>query len=109
MTLYHAESVELEADTEYGEGCVTFRWPDPMYGWECLTVDLDGYCSKRMPIHSGNGLPEFVEVQHDRIKLRFDPILATKLELEHDVEITFDVSDDEFRELCKAIQYFQGE
>jgi hypothetical protein len=80
-----------------------------MYGWECLTVDLDGYCSRRMPIHSGSGLPEFVEVERGRVLLRFDPVLAAKLELARDVEIVFDVTDDDFRKLCKTINYLQGD
>jgi hypothetical protein len=109
MLLYHAENVELAADTDYGQGWVTFRWPDRLYGWECLTIDLDGHCSRRMPIHSGDGLPGFVVVQRDRIRLRFDPLLAAKLELEQDVEIAFDVPDDDFRELCKVISYLNGE
>lgn len=109
MTLYHAEKVELSADTKNGEGWITFRWPDSLYGWECLTIDLDGHCSRRMPIRSGSGPPEFVELQRDRIKLRFDPVLAGRLELEESVEITFTVTDDEFYELCKVINYLQGE
>jgi hypothetical protein len=109
MVLYRAENVELTVDTDYGEGWVTFQWPDQLYGWECLMIYVDGHCSRRMPIRSGNGLPEFVALQRDRIKLRFDPVLAAKLELEQEVEIAFDVSDDVFRELQKAITYINGE
>jgi hypothetical protein len=106
MASYHADRVDLTADTEYGDGWITFRWPDRLFGWECLEIALDGHCSRRMPVHSGDGLPEFVELKRDRIRFRFEPALAEKLELEEDVEISFDISDDDFRQLCKAINYF---
>ncbi len=108
MAQYHAEKVELDAETDYGEGWVEFQWPDSLYGWECLKIDLDRHCSRRMPIRSGDGLPDLVELQRNRIRFRFDPSLARKLELEQDVEITFDISDDEFSDLRRVVDYLFG-
>jgi hypothetical protein len=109
MALYHAEKVDLSADADYGEGWIIFQWPDRLFGWECLTLNLDDYCARRMPIRMGGGMPEFIDLQRDRIRMRFDPDLAAKLEFEQDVEITFNVSDEDYRELCKVISYLKGE
>jgi hypothetical protein len=108
MTSFYADRVDVTADTDNGEGWITFRWPDRLFGWECLIIDLDGHCSRRMPIRSGDGWPEFVELKRDRIILRFEPSLAEKLQLEEDVEITFAISDDDFRQLSRAIDYLNG-
>lgn len=108
MSPYSATSVGVMVDTDHGEGWVVFRWPHERYGHEELTIDLDGHCSRRMPIHSGEGPPEFVELQRDSIKLRFDPALADKLQLAEEIEISFSLSDDEFAELRHVVEYFSG-
>lgn len=109
MSRFTATSVCLTADTDYGEGRVVFQWPHEFYGYEELTIDLDGYCSRRMPIHSGDGPPEFVELRRDSIKLRFTRSLAEKLHLAEEIEISFQLSDDEFSELQRVVEYFNGE
>lgn len=109
MSRYTAISVGVLADTDHGEGRVVFKWPHELYGYEELTIDLDGYCSRRMPIHSGDGPPEFVELRRDSIKLRFTRSLAEKLQLAEEIEISFQLSDDEFSKLQRVVEYFNGE
>jgi hypothetical protein len=92
---------------EYGEGWLAFVWPDPMYGSECLKIDVeDGHCSRMMPIRCGKGPPQFVEVTRDRVKIRFSPELAKKLELDEEIVIEFAISDQDFEQLERAIKYF---
>ena len=62
-----------------------------------------------MPIHSGDGPPEFVELRRDGIKLRFARPLAEKLQLAEEIEISFCLSDGEFSELRRVVQFFNGE
>ncbi len=50
MSRYTATSVGVLADTDHGEGWVVFRWPHDGYGYEELTINLDGHCSRPMPI-----------------------------------------------------------
>lgn len=107
MTSYQASRVDLLVDVDYGEGWITFDWPDAVFGHDQLTIDLDGYCSRRMPIHSGWGPPDFLELQRDRIRLRFAPELASKLKMDEEIEIVFALPDDDFLELRRAIEYFQ--
>jgi hypothetical protein len=108
MAVYHATSVGVigAEDLDYGEGWVTFSWPDPIYGHEGLQINFDGFCQREMPVHSGQGPPEFVDLQRDRIKVRFSPTLAEKLQLEPDVEIVFNISDKEFESLKLVFDYF---
>jgi hypothetical protein len=108
MAVYTATAVSVIADVDYGEGWITFQWPDPLYGHEGLTIDLDGHCSREMPIHSGQGPPEFVALERDSVKLRFPPALAQKLQLESDVEILFNIPDKDFTTLQLVIDYFSG-
>ena len=108
MTRYAATSVDVLADTDYGEGWVVFQWPHERYGVEELRIDLDGHCSRRMPIHSGEGPPEFAELRRDQIRLRFDPVLAKKLQLSEEIEIAFRLTDEEFAELRRVVEYFSG-
>ncbi len=67
MASFQAANVGVPDDIalDYGEGCLSFRWVDPIYGWEGLTIDLDGHCSREMPIRSGKGPPDFVELLRD--------------------------------------------
>ena len=55
MVSYYADSVVNEADTDYGEGWIGFYWIDPLCGREGISIELDGHCSRRMPIRSGQG------------------------------------------------------
>jgi hypothetical protein len=108
MERYQADKVELFADVDYGEGGIAFRWPDPRFGWECLKIDLDGHCARRMPIHSGSGI-DSIELHRDRIRFRFAPPLARALQFEEEIEIAFSTSDEDFRALRKVIVYLMGE
>ncbi len=110
MLSFQAESVDVpsNSDLDYGEGWLSFIWPDPVYGCEGLTIDLDGHCSRKMPIRSGNGLPEFIALGRDRIGLRFPASLAEKLDLEEEIEIRFSIADREFCQLERTINYFNG-
>jgi hypothetical protein len=94
---------------EYGEGWLVFTWPDPMCGTEYLKIDVeDGHCSRMMPIRSGKGPPEFVELGRDRVKIRFSPELAKKLELDEEIVIEFAINEQDFKQLERTIQYFSG-
>lgn len=108
MDRYSASHVYISADTDHGEGWVVFEWPDETYGYEQLKIDLDGHCSRRMPIRSGSGPPEFVEVNADRIRLRFDATLAHRLSLAEEIEITYRLTEQEFEELRQVVEYFGG-
>jgi hypothetical protein len=93
---------------DHGEGWLCFTWDDPMYGNEGLRIDLDGHCSRMMPIRSGEGPPCFAELGRNFIKIHFPSELAKKLELDEEVEITFAISDQDFDQLKRVIQYFSG-
>jgi hypothetical protein len=108
MAQYSATYVGVQADTDHGEGWVVFQWPHGRYGYEELTIDLDGHCSRRMRLDSATGPPEFVELRRDSVRIRFDPTLAQKLRLEEEVEILFSLPDAEFDELRRVIDYFNG-
>ncbi len=109
MPLYNATCVCINADVDYGEGYVVFKWPHELYGYEELEISLDdGFCSRRMPIHSGDGPPESEELLRDSIKLRFTHSLAEKLQLAEEIEISFQLSDDEFVKLKRVVEYFNG-
>jgi hypothetical protein len=86
----------------------TVQWPHDLYGYEQLRIDLDGHCSRRMPIHSGNRPPDFLELRHDGIRIRFDPILARRLQMEEEIEIFFHFTDAEFDDLRRVFDYFNG-
>jgi hypothetical protein len=108
MEIYRATAVEVFADVDYGEGDVSFQWPDALYGTEGLTIDLDGHCSRNMPVRSGGGPPHMI-LERDNIKLRFSPELAKRLLLAEEIEIRFDIGDDEFQSLQRVIDYFEGD
>ena len=96
------------ADIDHGEGWVTFRWFHEVYGYEEPRIDLDGHCSRRMPIRSGSGPPEFVELRRDGVKLGFDPESARKLRLDEEIEISFSLPEPEFQEFRRVVDYFGG-
>ena len=99
MQTFTAYEVSDSLDFDDGEGWLCFRWKDPIYGYDELEINLEGHCSRRMPIHSGNGPPEFVSVERDRVVLRFSSALAKKLDLDENIEIIVSLSDDELNRL----------
>ncbi len=109
MSRYTASRVEVQADTDAGEGWIVFQWPHELYGYEELKIDLDGHCSRRMPIHSGEGPPEFVELRRDGIRLRFATALARNLRLDEEIDILFELPEAEFSALRRAVEFFEGE
>jgi hypothetical protein len=108
MLRYSATFVGVQADTDHGEGRVVFQWPDDRYGHDGLTIDLDGHCSRRMPVYSGTGPPEFLELRRDGIRIRFHPTLADKLRLDEEIEILFRLPDAEFAELRRVVDCFDA-
>lgn len=108
MSQYLASYVGVNADTDHSEGWVVFQWLHEQYGYEELTIDLDGHCRRRMPFHSGTGPPEFVELRRDGIKIRFDSILAQQLGLEEEIDILFHLPEAEFVDLQRVVDYFGG-
>jgi len=74
MQIINAEISSLFID-EYGNGELTFRWPDNISSYEELNIELDGFCSRRMPIHSGRGIAA-LELYREHMRLRFTPELA---------------------------------
>lgn len=102
-----ANALGVLADLDHGEGWIAFHWFEIPSGG--LKIDLDGHCSRDMPIRSGSGPPEFVELRRDVVRLRFDDELARKLELPEEIEIGFHISDDEFAELQRVVDWFNGD
>jgi hypothetical protein len=106
---YVATNVFILADVDNGEGWVIFQWPDELYGYEELTIGLDGHCSRRMPIHSGHGPPDVVELDRNKIRLRFDPELAERLQLSEEIAISYRLTDRDYNQLKSVVTYFNGE
>lgn len=106
MMRLSATSAVIFADPDDGEGWVTVRWPHELYGYEELKVDIDGHCSRRMPIYSGSGSPDLLELRRDGLRMRFDPELARKLRLDEEIEILFSLTDAQFEELCRLFEDF---
>lgn len=104
MMYFHASRVHIPSrqDVDYGEGWIQFEWKDDVLGWECLTIQLDGFCERRMPLNSGHGIQD-IELERNRIRLRFWPTLAANLKLEREVEIEFDIGETEFGDLNYAV------
>jgi hypothetical protein len=72
-------------------------------GWECLRIDFDGFCSRRMGgLRSGAGLLD-LQLGRDRIRLWFTTELATALGLAVVAEIGFALSDEAFAELQRGV------
>jgi hypothetical protein len=109
MTTYHATSFGSVTDCNHGEGWITFQWPDPFFGSEGLKIDLDGHCSRNMPIRSGDGPPDFVTLQRDFVRIRFTPSLARQLQLDEEIEIRFSIGDLDYAELRKVVDYFNDD
>lgn len=95
-------------ELDNGYGAIVFQWSDPSFGHEGLIIGLNadgfGHCSREMPIRSGNGPPHVIYLERKRIALRFSPALAQQLQLSEEIEIVFDVSDEEFAKLRTAVE-----
>jgi hypothetical protein len=59
-----------------------------------------------MPIRSGYGPPQIEEVRKDGVRLRFSPELAKKLELESEVDVVCNLSDEIVKDLCELRDAF---
>ena len=70
-----------------------------------LTIDLDGYVSREMPIRSGSD-PQIVAVEPDRIQLRFLAELADKLQMDTDVEMLCQFDDATLADLRRLGDYY---
>jgi hypothetical protein len=110
MQIYEAASVIIAClDFDYGEGWIEFEWADQARGTEALRITLDGHCSRKMPIRSGDGWPTDIELAADRIRLRFDAELAAKLEFAELIEIRFTPSDEQYQKLQDFVRYLHPE
>lgn len=109
MRLYHASAVYVSHDLDYGEGSVEFVWPDEISGWDMLHVELDGHCSRRMPLYSGREGLDRIELSRDRAKFSFAAELAERLKLDREIEIVFSIPDDLFSELEKVVDFMGGD
>lgn len=92
-------------DFDYGEGWVTFSWVDVDGIDRSLKLDIDGHCSREMPIHSGTGVT-IVSILRDRVRLRFTPALAERLELNDEVEFEGNISEETYTHLLELAEYF---
>jgi hypothetical protein len=92
-------------DLDHGEGWITFSWSDASGIDRSLTIDADGHCSREMPIRSGTGV-SIVSVRRDHVRLRFTDELASKLELDHEIEFEGTVSENTYKELLCLAEYF---
>jgi hypothetical protein len=102
MDTLRATEVAVIGDSEQGEGWVEFRWSDSVTGWDCLRVEFDGFCSRRMPARSGSGL-RGLDLSREAVRLRFSADLAAKLGLPEAVDIGFSLPDEGFAELERAV------
>lgn len=92
-------------DFEHGEGWTTFSWLDAS-GIECsLTIDVDGHCSREMPIRSGTGVT-IVSVLRDRVRLRFSDELAARLQMHDEVEFEGPMTETTYADLLRLADYF---
>jgi hypothetical protein len=98
-----ANNVEIDdSSVDYGYGSVCFCWADPLFVYDRLSIDLEGFCSRRMPRYSGTtAQPIFLILDRNRAVIRFFPDLAKQLLLdEAGVEISFNISDNDFARLA---------
>ncbi|QDU86910.1 hypothetical protein Pla175_02640 [Pirellulimonas nuda] len=87
---------------------MTIQWPDEQYGNEGLTIDIDGHCSRNMPIRSGHGPPDFVELQRGYLRIRFEPGLAKRLELDEEITVQFDLDEEDFQAVNQFVENIGG-
>lgn len=91
-------AAKLDVDVgslDWGYGSLVFSWLDPEYGERQLGINVDGWCGREMPIRSGQGPPQFLEVSNRVVRLRFGDKLAAKLELPNEVTMRIDASPEE--------------
>jgi hypothetical protein len=106
----HAHTIDINLDYQHGDGWLGFQWSDdPVYGDEGLLINFDGFSSRNMPVRSGQGPPDFVDLTSDSLHLRFTEELAARLELPKDLIIRFDLNEDKHAELSRAVDYFRGD
>jgi hypothetical protein len=101
----------LEVDVSslsYGYGFLTFSWHDPEYGQRRLCIDAEGWCSREMPIRSGQGPPQFVQVSNHVVRLKLDDNLSKRLELPLDLEMRVNASAEQLQGIHHLISYFDG-
>ncbi len=70
MQRIELSSVGSVLDFDHGEGWVTFSWVDTTGLDRKLKIDIDGHCSREMPIRSGSGFG-IVDIHDDSIRLCF--------------------------------------
>jgi len=97
--------IESILDFDHGEGWITFSWLDDNGTDRSLTIDAEGHCSREMPIRSGTGV-SIVSVHRDKVRLRFTDDLASKLELDHEIEFAGNVSENTHADLLQMTDYF---
>ncbi len=105
MQRIELSSVGSVLDFDHGEGWVTFSWVDTTGLDRKLKIDIDGHCSREMPIRSGSGFG-IVDIHDDSIRLCFSPELASKLELEPEVEFTGQMPDDVASDLRRLAELY---
>jgi len=98
-------SADSNCDFDYGEGWITLCWLTEHGLHASLTIDLDGHCSREMPVRSGSGV-HVVDVAPDHLALHFDESLALKLELDADVQFAFGFSADVHADLLRLASRF---
>jgi hypothetical protein len=62
-----------------------------------------------MPIRSGEWAPDVPYLDRGRIKLRFHPSLASRLELPERIEIRFDVDDATYSMIQQTVAHWNVE
>ena len=104
LSIANAEFGSL-IDFDHGEGWVTFSWSDAS-GIACsLTIDIDGHCSREMPVRSGTGV-EIATVLPDRVRLRFTDQLSARLELDRELEFVGRIPENAYSDLRRLAEYF---
>jgi hypothetical protein len=104
-----ATYIDVDADYDYGDGWLAIQWDDPPEGREGLKIDLDGHCSRNMPIRSGQGPPDFELIGPDRLIIRFQKDLARKLELDETLEVRFAATDDQYNRIRAFVNYWMAD
>jgi hypothetical protein len=92
-------------DFDHGEGWVSFSWIDASGVGRSLKIDLDGHCSREMPVRSGTGV-EIAAVLPDRVRLRFTVQLAARLELDRDIEFVGRIPENAYADIRRLAAYF---
>ena len=86
MLRIDVDEIGVNADLDHGEGCIVVVWKDEMSIQRTLKVDIDGFCSRDMPIRSGRGLID-ASLGERHLKLEFTSDLGKNLELDTIVEL----------------------